>query len=290
MQDNGLMKYYRGLKRGKNLLNTKVHPEFVIERNDNPAEYTTNKYVTNLKTPEGLYYLKHVSKKEMDAEIIIPEIYSKMGLKSAISYPAGEGKKYDRVVSNDVSAPNIVLARNHNLTMLKDVNFKGIYSPTNTPLYLPVDYNRRSFDYSKFITPDGMKDLQLKRVADCICEDTDGHDLNFFYILNEEGLINGTISIDHAMAGCMHGYLLNAYQNEFSRNPLTRDGMLNNIKVNESLHTFITPNEIVNVISNVNVPEISRDIKGDLGYKLDNKFVSDLDRSFDDFAESLIKA
>ena len=58
MQDNGLMKYYRGLKRGTNLLNTRVHPEFRIEKKDVPAEFSPKKYITNLVTPEGLYFVK----------------------------------------------------------------------------------------------------------------------------------------------------------------------------------------------------------------------------------------
>lgn len=290
MQDNGLMKYYRGLKRGKNLLDTNAHKDFFITEEDVPAEYIKNKKITNLLTPEGKFYVKRVDKKERDAEILISQIYEKLGLKSAIYLPAGDNKRYEYVVSNDVKTPNTVIARNHTVEMMKRLKGKENYLPIESPLYLPEDYDRINVDYSKFITNEGMKDLQLKRIVDCICEDCDGHDLNYFYVLNEQGLIESTVTIDHSMAGRLHGDMLNAYQNEFSNHALSRDGIIRHIQYNETLHSFITPREIINTVTSVDVPEIARDIKSEIGYKVDTKFVSDIDKSFDDFAESLIKA
>lgn len=286
MVDNALIKYYRGLKRGKNLLNTNAHPEFKFEKKEVSLAESRDTHKLILTTPEGVYYVKKANKQEQDAEIFISQIYERLGLKSAIYLPAGVDKKYEYVVSNDVKSPNTIIARAHNVNMLKAAN---TYFPTDSPLYLPGDYDRISIDYSRFITRDGMRDLQLKRVVDCLCGDIDGHDLNFFYELNEDGLITRTISIDHSLSGIFYNDLFNVYQNEFSKNALSRTGMIRNIKENESLHSFITPNEIINYISNVDIPAIARDIKEDCGFKIDPKYVSAIDSSFNDMAEELIK-
>lgn len=282
MVDNGLIKYYRSFRRGKRLLDANNKSGFSY------TEDRQGKRLVYLHSSEGSFYRKVLEKPERDAEILLSQLYAKAGLKSAIYLPIGENGEYTYVISNDIESENVVMARDQDAKIKKDLG-DSVYLVADTPFYLPEDSSRVNVDYFKYITKEGMKNLQLKRLVDVGAYNTDGHDENYFYTL-ENGLITDVISIDFAMSGrYRENFDLLSYYNEFVKNELRRDAMMRHFKENESLHYFVTPDEMAETIGAVDVVNVAKDIKSTIGYKISHKYTDEIASSFEDMAEQLIQ-
>lgn len=286
--DNGLLKYYRGFRRGKDLLNVNRHAGFkFVTKAVGVNNISADGVLHYLVTPEGLYYTKFLSKKEIDAEVLISQLYPKLGLKCATYLPVGEKSTYTGVVSNDVRAIDTVPANQHNKAMSNSLD-KSIHIVGKNPLHLPYDSNLVNVDYSKFITKNGMRSLQIKRMADTASYNTDGREENFFYVL-KDGIIDDVVSYDNAMSGPFCEGLTNSYENEFSAHRLYRNGMINQFRENETLQTFISPIEMAETIGSVDVIETAKDIKRETGYKVEPQYVDAIARSYESMAEDLTR-
>ncbi len=296
MEDNGLIKYYRDRKRGKDLTSTKKHKDFRILIG---KQGDVKSHQTYLQTPEGIYYTKCASKAEIDAETVLSQVFCKLGIQSAIYLPAGHKNKYVYAVSNDITNENTILAKDYYEQFWENIRKDSNYSGTTIgqhPFYLPSIKEQVEIDYNKFITPEAMRTLQIVRGLDMASYNTDRNWCNYYFQM-ENGVITDIILIDHAMSGAnvestLCEELVNClYFNEFNK-ILGRNNysnIISNFKNNEVVQDIITPQELAETVGSVNMMEEARDIKGTIGYKIDQGYLDVMAKSFDYTAEELLK-
>lgn len=295
MEDNGLIKYYRDRKRGKDLTSTKKHKDFRILVKETDVKYAQ----AYLQTPEGIYYTKCASKAEIDAETLLSQHLAKLGIKTALSLPAGHKNKYVYAISNDVANESTILAKDYYEQFWENIRTDRNYSGTTIgqhPFYLPSIKEQVEIDYNKFITPEAMRTLQIVRGLDMASYNTDRNWYNYYFQV-ENGVITDVIFIDHAMSGAniestLFKELVDCmYYSEFNK-ILGRNNysnIISNFKNNEVIQDFITPQELAEIIGSANLVEEARDIKSTIGYKISDKYVDALAKSYDYTAEELLK-
>ena len=296
MEDNGLIKYYRDWKHGKDLTSTKKHKDFRILIG---KQGDVKSHQTYLQTPEGIYYTKCASKAEIDAETVLSQVFCNLGIQSAIYLPAGHKNKYVYAVSNDITNENTILAKDYYEQFWakreNDESYIGADVLRN-PFYLPSKKEQLEFEYGEYITPEAMRTLQKVRVLDMASFNTDRNKYNYYFQM-ENGVITDIILIDHAMSGAnvestLCEELVNClYFNEFNRiyGRNNFDKIISNFKNNEVVQDIITPQELAETVGSVNMMEEARDIKGTIGYKIDQGYLDVMAKSFDYTAEELLK-
>lgn len=295
MEDNGLIKYYRDRKKGKDLTSTKKHKDFSILS----KETDIKKVQCYLQTPEGIYYTKCASKAEIDAETLLSQVFCKLGIQTALYLPAGHKNKYVYAVSNDITNENTILAKDYYEQLWANIKKDDSYSCVKVgqhPFYMPIVKEQVELDYNKFITPEAMRTLQMTRGLDMASFNTDRNWCNYYFQV-EDNLIKDIILIDHAMSGANVESTLcddlvdHMYFNEFNsllgRNNYSR--IISYFKNNEVVQDYITPQELAETIGSVDVVDVARDIKSTIGYKVNEKYVDYLANSFNDTAEDLLK-
>lgn len=296
MEDNGLIKYYKNFKRGRDLTNPKLHDGFSFGM----VRTKSDELQACLTTPEGSYYVKTADKKQRDAEVLLSQVYAKAGLKSAIYLPAGHISKYRCVVSNDIAKKeNIVIAKDY-FSDIRSKVLNGVTFDSNTiacnSFYMPQKKENAQVDYQKYITPDAMRNLQKARAFDLASFNIDRHHLNYF-LKTQGDLVTDVILIDHAMSGeifknrnLVNDWLeLSMYYSEFFYGKHFKDEIISSFKTNEVVQDFITPQELAESLGSVDILDTARDIRGTIGYKINQEYVDCIAKSFDDTADQLMQ-
>lgn len=305
MYDNGLLKYYRQNALGGFLDTTKIG----LIKNTDMIISSVAKCSINDKS----YYIKkhgladNLYKPRADAEILLSQIYSKLGVPSSIYTPAQyNGEQF--LVCDDVEKSNVMLASNYLASRFS----------LNKPRLMPfLSQGRVGANPHTFFTKNAMAEQTKMRILDTASYNTDRHMANFFYTLERDfkpeqvGTIGeqivsyfrslvpnratGVVAIDFESSGgnisviADGGEPLNGYMNDFQNALLTRQEMLNRIQNNEKLESVIDKQDFAEEIGSVNIPSIAEDIKETTGYEVDSKMVDILSSSYDDMAELLIK-
>ena len=111
MYDNGLLKYYKEKSKAKTLVNKKN----LLNDNNENVYIPLHGNVRVVTLPEGDFYIKEVSKRERDAEVLLSQIYAKAGFTTAIYTPVGAKGLYSSVASNNIKqGKNLVSQKMYN--------------------------------------------------------------------------------------------------------------------------------------------------------------------------------
>ena len=274
MLDNGLIQYYRDFAE-HGMLHTRCIPnlEMLAEKKDDCK--TFNKYKD--KTNGTIFFEKTTGfKKAIDAEVLLSQLYPKLGIPSAIYLPTfNEGICQQGVVSNNVGNNN---AKNgcDNYKLLKHLGFGCTKE-----------------EAEGYFSRDCIKQIAVMQALDCATHNWDRSVHNFFVRLSNDCRAEEVVLIDHEIGGATfdnsfkynyHGYFGKDYQN-------SRMGLIQDLKCNQVALSVVSPHELAETVGRGIdlIPQTAEDIKQTIGYEVDPKYVSALQKSFEETAEDLAK-
>ena len=243
----------------------------------------------------GKYFLKFVfMSNELDAEILMPRVYEKLGFISCKNFPimGKEGNTF--IASSNVHTKGTVIADKYWGRIFDD--YWNCFSHK--------EYLKDGFDtLTGNFTEGAIKDLLKLRLVDTASFNTDRHTHNFFYTTqkDEDGsrVATGIKTIDYGDSGMDYNRLFSnevGYYHNFSYNGeedceerLTRSEMINEYKYNETSNMFLPKTECAQILGSVNFQKEAKDLQQETGYHVNQKLVDAWDKSFDNMAEELSK-
>ncbi len=277
MFDNGLLKYYEryGYKNG------------ILDARDLDLveEQKISFSVTACDSKEGRLFkrvngAKLEDKKITDGQVLLSQIYNKVGLQSAIYLPAQvKGKRF--LLSNDVSTgENTMLAYDY---ISQFPRFQSRF---------PLDFlNPRHTGQvvEKYFTERALLQQTKMRVYDTACYNNDRHYANFFYKL-DDGKADDIIGIDFELGKCAYNPQdkgSDAFFNDFIPLQMPRSELMGLFREDELFATLVDKQELAEEIGSVDPVGVAKDISETIGYKIDPTLPEFLARNFDDMAETL---
>ncbi len=319
MEDNGVLQYYREHRNRQGFLKTK---EIDAEQyNGSGVEEAFFRY---LKTPNGrrFYRKECYDKLSMDAEIILSQIYAKAGLKTAIYTPAIDIKDKRVVLSNDVESPMTIPAHVYYKQII-EANPDEPFAECIPPHYV------KDYPLKHYFTNSAFRDKFTMDILDIGAENTDRHQGNYLWrrvnpnlaqkfpykaqpltpphgpvLKNSAGrvypaVVDHIVLYDYGESATMYTAYRKSpyfeeeditYPNIFTNGcEKTREQMIEQLLFNPNVQDIMTGEEMAEIAGNVNPGEIARDIKGTIGYKIDQGYVDYLSSSFDSLAKDLTK-
>lgn len=290
MFDNGLLRKFEHTKTRDGILDLKDTKDF---------SYThLERSVWKMLSSDGLYYAKAVNKSRMDAEVLLSQVCKHLGFSTAIYLP----------VQNPMfNAPNltqedIVRLQNYRYAVSNNVVFE------NTPLaydyFTQIGEGKRQFcrlpynlfnvknpiDYTKYFTKDAMRQLIKMNIFDIASFNFDRHENNYALKI-EEGLVTDVVLFDFGASGvgAKRNLAGEKYFTSFQEKDLNKKNTLMAFKENSVIEEIVPFTELANELGSVDFAETSRDIKEELGYKVNFQYIDKLTQSFDETAEFLMK-
>ncbi|MBQ3048299.1 MAG: hypothetical protein IJD48_04750 [Clostridia bacterium] len=319
MIDNGLLKHYPQLASSDGFLKTK-------DLDLKPLPVSLKGVATPYFYQSNVVWYKHEDDGEIESQVLLSQLYSKLGLKSAIYMPAVDEHGDHLTISDNVdTADNIsgrrffkrlyeifpkevvdgeLIKRVAPVSVLTSVEKPNLItldqsilfgSPTFLPLlkdYLKK-YKPEEFDFVSFFTKDGMRDFIKMHVMDTGSCNIDRNSSNFYFKIDGSGKICGIETIDHSMS---KNYLLNEgfkyatyinFLGPFSE--ATRTEMVDELRNNETVQQFMLRQEMAEIVGNVEVEKTAQDIKQATGFEIDTEYVDGLARSYDSLANDLAR-
>ena len=265
MYDNGLLKYFKDYSDGQGRLLWNKVPGLVEGKSE---DWDIFAYFLNKQK----YFLRFSPKPETDAETLLSQLYTKLGLKSAIYVPAMAKANLEYVVSNNIEGENIVIAQDERLNGLRSKLLLG-----------------KTEALEGFSKP-CIKQLALMQALDVATHNTDRNGSNWFLRL-QDGKAVEAIVIDHECSARSKTFDSTFYNffNDFSIEESEK--ILRTIKTNEVVLSATTPQEIGEVVGSATdeVQKIVDDVKETLGYKIDQEFADRIMQSCDKVAEDLVQ-
>ena len=289
MKDNGLLKYYQDKHKAKTLINKKN----LLNDNNENVYIPLHGNVRAVTLPEGDFYIKKVGKHERDAEILLSQIYAKAGFTTAIYTPVGSKGFYTHVASNDIKQGKNLISqkmfnRNNHVEVKQDIeDSMAKFNIGENMFYMPQSKQEEHIDYSKYITKEAMQTLIKMRLFDVAGCNTDRHGTNFFLDV-EDNVVKDIALIDYSMSGRMFSSKQELFFiNEFSAKSLSDFEFLKELEKNEIARDYISLQECAESVGSVDVLGTAQEIKEEIGYKLDSKYVDKIASSFDMFATGI---
>ena len=271
MLDNGLLKYYKNFADKSGRLEVKKVPGLTLD-------YLYGAKIRVFKKDDCDYFCKHISKSRMDAEILISQLYPRLGVPSAVYLPAiVKGEEVPTaVISDDAKKSGRV------------VSVSGEYQMALSNLA------GGGTKYQEYLTNNCLKQIAVMQVLDTATRNIDRHSGNFFLKLNQDEKADGIVTIDHEISGmgCFGSKNDEYYVSFFSPyfKQFQKD-IIRDLKTNPAVISNVTTQELAQTVGEgVDLmPEIAEDLKNATGYELGARYVSDMQRSFEQTAEDLAK-
>ena len=269
MLDNGLLKYYDFCAEKEGRLMAHKVPSLSI---GHEVAYR----LFECKRGGKSFYLKECSKSRAEAEILISQLYPKLGVPSAIYLPAMKPReivvpKFEAVISNSVKVDNVSLA-------------------TTFKTGLDALAEGKAEKVAKYFTKDCVKQISTMQALDLAAGNCDRHDSNFFVQTDESGKAESIVTIDHESSGggvySFKGYPYYNYLNNVVA-PSWKD-IIFDLKENEAAAAAVSSKELAETIGSAPIVDTVRDIKEATGYEIGEKYVDALQRSFEEVAEDLV--
>lgn len=274
MFDNGILQYYRNLplKNGYLQIDKNVH------ENKSVAMDCINSKLYKVDIAEvGSFFAKACPEGLVEAEVLMGQLYTKAGINSAIYLPVYSDKIGQMVVSQDVRDKNGIYAKEYN----GEHKFIDV-------AYLGNDWHSK---YSKekrdkLMSPQASANLLLKRCLDISCRNCDGHSGNITLSL-KDGVITDIGSFDYGSCDLISTpETFVFFHNDFCKKYLTKEHFVEQFKNNGEAQAYITPEQVGEIIGNLDVLETARDIKETLGLEIHKTDM--FARCFNDMAEELV--
>lgn len=317
MEDNGVLKYYREHRNRNGFLKTKEID--AVQYNGTSVEESFFRY---LKTPNGrrFYRKECYDKISMDAEIILSQIYARAGLKTAIYTPAIDVKGNKVALSNDVKSPLTIPAHIY----YKQIIAANPDEPFAE--CIPSHYVK-DFPLKHYLTNNAFRDKFKTDILDIGAENEDRHQGNYFWgrvnprlaekllsktqplmqphgpvLKNSAGrvypaVVDHIVLYDYGESATMYTAYRRSpyfgeeditYPNIFTNGcEKTREEMIDQLLFNPNVQDIMTGDEMAEFAGSVNPGEVARDIKGTIGYTVDQGYVDYLSSSFDSLAKDL---
>lgn len=290
MFDNGLFEKFEHTKTRDGILdlgNTKDFSYSHLERG-----------VWKMIGGEGLYYAKSVNKSRMDAELLLSQVCKGLGFSTAIYHPF-QNLMFD---APNLTETDIINLQNYRYAVSNNVVFD--HTPLAYEHYSNLTDGNRQFcslpyslfkdksgvDYTKYFTKDAMRQLIKMNLFDIASFNFDRHENNYALKI-EDGIVVDIVLFDYGASG-VGAKRMNEderYFTSFQEGFSNKENSLKAFKENPVIEQFVPFTELANEIGNVDFVETSRDIKEELGYKVNFQYIDKLTQSFDETAEFLMK-
>ena len=224
------------------------------------------------------FFCKTGTKRNDDAEILISQLYPRLGVPSAVYLPASMSLKTQNdkvaVVSNDIRTDDTEVAYRLRRALCKSGESKNMQ------------------DASKYLSGTCIKQIATMSALDLASCNVDRHTGNFFFKKDETNKAEEIVTIDHGFASntMVADKSWFKYYSHFGDGQLnSRKQVIETIKESELLGSVLEKDELSQTVGRGIdlIPEIAQEIKEETGYKIDDKFVSSLQRNFDKTAEEL---
>lgn len=290
MFDNGLFKKFEHTKTRDGILDLENIKDFSC--------YHLERGVWKMIGGEGLYYAKAVNKSRMDAELVLSQVCKGLGFSTAIYHP------FQNLVFNDpkLTEVDIINLQNYRYAVSNNVVFDD--TPLAYEYYAGLGNGERQFcsipysffnsknpiDYTKYFTKDAMRQLIKMNIFDIASYNFDRHENNYALKI-EDGKVVDVVLFDYGASGvgakrCLEG---EKYFTSFQEEDLNKKNTLMAFKENSVIEEIVPFTELANELGSVDFAETSRDIKEELGYKVNFQYIDKLTQSFDETAEFLMK-
>ena len=282
MFDNGLIKYYQQ--------GFSSNGELCLKRFTRCQHLFKDGVLKMFITPENLYFSKTGSPAELDAEIMLSQIYKRAGLDSAIYTPAVDTKGNNVVLSNNVAFTGVVAQQYFQKLQTQNQGFPWGVTSEDMPFSTLPD----------FATKQGARDFIKMTLFDVGSANFDRTNGNYIIKTSQDGKIDGVCLYDYGASGISSKALTSSlsgfYENEMTYpnlfndyERLTRPQMIEELKTNEGVLQYIKPTEMAEMLGQVNVGEVAQDINNQIGYRVDQEYVDFISSSFENIAQQLIK-
>ena len=283
MFDNGLLKYYK----------QKVCKDGFLDVSDINLSSVNelNWRTARLGLPEGIFYNKFMDsgdlygKKGIDSEVLLSQIYNKLGIKSAIYLPVTINGE-QAVLSNDIVG-------SHPSQIMLPKDFIERYFSENTQVP-PIDlFSEKTLEEGSlsFFSKKAIEQQVKMRMLDTASYVRDRHPENFYYITNKDSAIldiacidfeDSAYSIDKSEEG---EYLFN----DLIEDSQTREELLAFYRTSPEVAQYVDKSKLAEDIGSINPQSVAEDIKQTIGYQVDPNYTDFLARSYDELAETLIQ-
>ncbi len=310
MTSNEILKYYREKfdKDGfVDISNDIVNDDI---KGDHPG-------ASKIKLECGTFYKKlcdeDAIREQFDAEILLSQVYSKLGFRTAIYVPVkNDDQRF--VLANNIALRDTMPASEYHFDLaFMHPRLGGI------PSCLFQGKNR---GFSKLFSKNVIRKRTEMFLTDASAMNFDRIECNYFYIL-KNGKPVDIVLIDYEKSGENFNFV-NAmdygmsesdynryeprfdetvemlgngkkyivkdfYQSDFDSMYISRKDMIKEIKKCEDLEDIFDRDDYANRLGSINVKAVARDIKDQINYEVSKKYVEILDRRFDETAEMLVK-
>lgn len=272
---------------------------------------------SKIKLECGTFYKKlcdeDAIREQFDAEILLSQVYSKLGFRTAIYVPVkNDDQRF--VLSNNIALRDTMPASEYHFDLaFMHPRLGGM------PSCLFQGKNR---GFSKLFSKNVIRKRTEMFLTDASAMNFDRIECNYFYIL-KNGKPVDIVLIDYEKSGDNFNYI-NAvdygmsesdynrymprfdetvemlgngkkyivkdfYQSDFDPMFTSRKNLVEAVKECEDLEGIFDKDEFANRLGSVNIKAVAKDIKKQINYEVNKKYVEILDRRFDETAEMLVK-
>lgn len=225
------------------------------------------------------YYIKEVNGDKLSAELLLGQIFNKLGIKSAIYLPVRHDD-YSEAISNDVLDDNTIIASVYLSNLKKSV---GKYNPflfTQEKTFLPIDNSIRNTFASKHAIRQNLK----MNAVDLALSNWD-RGFNNFGVTIQQNKVEDIVLYDHEASGWQIGH--EKFHNNFSFLSLPFDEIINYYKTNEEYREYTTPQELAETVGNIEIDKTADDITQHTGHQFREEYLDFLKFRIDKTAETL---
>lgn len=292
MYSNGLLEYYKKAYFKDGFLEVS---KLKIKESDTQSIFDT---CVSCKSPVGVFYKKcrnYFSKEMADAEILLSQLYNRLGLTSAVYLPAREGK-HKFLLSNSVNGKNIFQARIFNGFVSSKVGCEEelVTSFMNKQVYS----SQEGEQIVKYFSRRALSQKIKMRVLDCAANNPDREDCNYVFKVDDDNIAQDIIVFDHERSGLESrriilekglGIPTTGFCNDFGVENASREDVLNQIKQSELCNKLVDRHALAQQIGEVDVNAVALDICRTTGYMIEPSYTDYIAKSFNLTANYLDK-
>lgn len=292
MYGNGLLEYYKKAYFRDGFLDIS---KLRMTEDGKQSAFDT---CISCKSPVGAFYKKYhnyFSKEMADAEILLSQLYNKLGLTSAVYLPAQErGHKF--LLSNSVDGKNVFSATIFNSYVTSQVGCdqKQVCNLMNKQVCSSSEGKQIVEYFSDRVLAQKIK----MRVLDCAANNPDREDCNYVFKVDENNVAQDILVFDHERSGLEayrnmmqggNGKFTTGYCNDFGLKNASREDVIDQIKHSEMCNELVDNHALAEQIGSVDVNAVALDICRTTGYMIEPKYTDYISKSFNITANYLDK-
>ena len=291
LHDNGLLKYYKDYADEKGRL--KTYQAF------GDGEYSTSSlniklfYISNGEVAKKYFekFLIYNTSYGVYSELVQSQVFKDNGLNTAIYTPSITKSGTKCVISDNISTPN-------NVKMVEFVD-KAILKGNIqcSPYSNSTETTPEKIQYEKIFTKSAMKKFILGHALDVAGGNNDRHPQNFEVQVGktEEGLdiIEDIFYYDYGETTFAYPpkkensfYFKNGLGYGMNKNKNSMIAMFRNCP---HILEYYQPNELAEILGNVDIREIARDFKEEINFSIGEEYLDSAERSYFNVAQGLVK-